>query len=99
MILELSVLGGAAALLFTAIRLRREMVLLAAVMGYAAATSWLLLRDLGFVLPALGIAIVLGLFGVIQLFRGEPVTQENTTRHRSLKIDTSRPIEAESIGP
>lgn len=99
MIVELSVLGGAAALLFAAIRRRREMALLAAVMGYAAATSWLLLRDLSFVLPALGIAIALGLFGVVQMLRGEPMTQDDTTRHRAVRINTSRPIEAESIGP
>ncbi len=100
MILELSVLGGAAALLLIAIRLRREGVLLAAVTAYTNTTIWLLHRDLAFVLPALSIAIALGLMGIVLTLRiGEVATPSVTKRHRATIITPNKMMEAESIGP
>jgi hypothetical protein len=100
MTLELSVLGGAAALLLAAMRVRRESVLLAGVLAYAGATIWLLHRNVEWVLPALGVAIVLGLAGIVLALRiGDSETLGVTRRHRKSVIITNKMAELESIGP
>ena len=88
----------AAVLLAMAIAWGRQSLLMAAVLAYAVVVSWIIHRDLGMLMPALGIAIGLGLAGLVRVVLRETSSQDDTICDRTTKDRTSNNIVAENIG-
>lgn len=89
---------AAAILLAVAIARGRQSLLMAAVMAYAVVVSWIIHRDLGMLMPALGIAISLGLMGLVRVVLRETSSQDDTVRGTVTKVSTSNSVVAENIG-
>lgn len=89
---------AAAILLAVAIARGRQSLLMAAVMAYAVVVSWIIHRDLGMLMPALGIAISLGLMGLVRVVLRETSSQDDTVRGTVTKVNTSNSVVAENIG-
>lgn len=89
---------AAAILLAVAIAKGRQSLLMAAVMAYAVVVSLIIHRDLGMLMPALGIAIGLGLMGLAKVVWREVSTQEDTSCRILPKMSTSSRQPAENIG-
>ncbi len=89
---------AAAILLAVAIARGRQSLLMAAVMAYAVVVSWIIHRDLGMLMPALGIAISLGLMGLVRVVLRETSSQDDTVRGTATKVNTSNSVVAENIG-
>lgn len=89
---------AAGILLAVAIVRGRQSLLMAAVMAYAVVVSWIIHRDLGMLMPALGIAISLGLMGLVRVVLREASSQDDTVRGTVTKVNTSNSVVAENIG-
>ena len=95
---EYIVLAAAAAFLGYAILAAREGVLMAAVLCYAAAVAWIIQRDLGLLMAALGGAIALAALGLVVMIHREALTQEVTSCHRQPKLNANNRPLPENIG-
>lgn len=92
-------LAAAAALLAYAILRSREVGLMAGIGAYAAVVAWIIQSDLGLLMAALGMAIILGMMGLAAVVCREAMAQEDTCRHNMRKLTTNnRPI-ADNIVP
>lgn len=89
---------AAAILLAVAIARGRQGLLMGAVMAYAVVLSLIIHRDLGMLMPALGIAIGLGLMGLAKVVWREVSSQDDTSRCIISKMSTSSRPMAENIG-
>lgn len=78
MTLELTALVAVAVLLTWATLAGRQSWLLIAVLAYTVAVSWIIQRELDLLLPALGLAIVLSVFCVVQALRRDAATSDDT---------------------
>lgn len=89
---------AAAILLAVAIAKGRQALLMVAVVAYAVVVSLIIQQDLSMLMPALGIAIGLGLMGLVKVVWREASTQEDTPRRILPKMNTSSRQPAENIG-
>ncbi|HLO78119.1 MAG TPA: hypothetical protein VK196_16820 [Magnetospirillum sp.] len=80
---------GAAAFLVFAIYRGRQASLMAAVLTYMLVVCWIIQRDLSMLMPALGIAIVLGGAGLGAVIYREILSHDDTFRHPSFKTNTN----------
>lgn len=98
MTLELTALVAVAVLLTWATLAGRQSWLLIAVLTYTIAVSWIIQRELDLLIPALGIAIALGVLGVAHALRGDVASQEDTCCHKRIKVITNNAVQRENIG-
>lgn len=96
--LELTALIAAAAFLAYAILSTRQAALMAAVLSYAAVVSWIIHRDLGMLMVALGIAIVLGALGLVVVVYRDSMSQDGTDGHTARKMSANNREVTENIG-
>ena len=89
---------AAAILLAVAIAKGRQSLLMVAVVAYVVVVSLIIQRDLGMLMPALGIAIGLGLMGLAKVVWREVSTQDDTSRCILPKMNTSSGVSVENIG-
>lgn len=95
---EFAGLLAAAAMLVVAIALGRQALLMGAVVLYSAVVSWIIQRDLGLLMPALGIAIGLGVMGLTKMVWREISSQDDTGCRIMKKISTSNRSIIDNIG-
>lgn len=95
---EFIVLAAAAALLAYAILNAREGGLMVAVLSYASVVGWIIQSDLGLLMPALGIAIVLAVSGLGVMIYRENSLQDDTSRHHDDKLRANNKAAIETIG-
>lgn len=95
---EVIALSVAAAFLAYAIVSARQATLMVAVMAYAAMINWLIQRDLSLLMPALGVAIVLGVGGLSKVVHRALTSQDDTVRHSKRKLRTNNRAYLSNIG-
>ncbi|MCR6630615.1 MAG: hypothetical protein NVV74_11515 [Magnetospirillum sp.] len=95
---ELATLVVAALCLGCAIVVGRQGWLMAAVLGYTAAVDWIIHRDLTLLMPALSLAIVLGVMGLGIIVQREILSLDDTSRHHSSKINANNLTAFENVG-
>lgn len=91
-------LAAAAALLAYAIIASREIGLMVGVSAYAAVVAWIIQSDLSLLMAALGMAIVLGMMGLVTVVCREATTHEDTSRHNICKLNTNNRPMMDNIG-
>lgn len=96
--IEMIVLAAAAGGLAAAIFSARQPPLMAAVLTYAAVVGWIIERDLGLVMAALGLAIVLGTIGLVAVVFREMSSHDDTSRPTSRKLIANNSPVISNIG-
>lgn len=95
---EVIALSVAAAFLAYAIVSARHATLMAAIMAYAAVVDWIIQRDLSLLMPALGVAIVLGVGGLVKVVHRALLSQDDTVRYNKRKLRTNNRAYSTNIG-
>lgn len=96
--IEVIALAAAASLLAAAIFTARQPALMAAVMTYAAVVGWIIQRDLGLLMAALGLAIVLGTIGLVAVVCREISSHDDTYRPTARKLNPNNRAVISNIG-
>lgn len=91
-------LAASATLLAYAIATSRQTALLAAVVSYAAVVSWIVHNDLDLLMPALGVAIMLGVAGLSAAVYREILSQDEALLPARRRIDTNSHKIIQNIG-
>jgi phosphotransferase system glucose/maltose/N-acetylglucosamine-specific IIC component len=87
MVPEIAALCAAALFLGGAMLIRRQIWLMFSVITYTATVCWIVQNDLGLLLPALGIAIVLGLAVLAMTICREVMSQDDTECNVTIKVE------------
>lgn len=92
------ILSVVSVVLAYAILRARQGVLMAAVAAYAGSVTWIIHRDMGMLMMALGVAIALGVLGLGVVVWNMIPAQNDTTCHAGGKADTNNDPAADNIG-
>lgn len=98
MTVALAGLLAAGAALALAMMAGRQAWLLATVLAYSAAVGWIIHRDMTLLMPALAIAIALGILGLGVAVQDSVSTQDVTNDHTAFKVNGGGGSPCSNIG-